>query len=79
MIGDSNVSLMNCPNSKCGFAFCFKCKEMWHSNMTCEENEQWKIDKGNLGPEELFIKWRNKHSKPCPNCKVNIEKNSYFT
>ena len=66
--------MMRCPNSKCKFTFCFNCKEDWHTGFTCAQFQKWKVE--NSGSEGAFIKWREKNTRPCPNCNVSIEKNA---
>jgi ariadne-1 len=57
---------------KCGWTFCFHCKERSHLPATCEQNRIWK-DK--LAAEGGQATWLFKNTKGCPSCKVPIEKN----
>jgi len=72
-IGNPDSPMIRCPKPNCHFTYCFNCKVEWHADITCEQYEQWKKDNGNGG--DLFEKWRQKNTKPCPNCKTNIQKN----
>lgn len=69
---DSDI-MMICPNTKCNFSFCFNCKEAWHSDVTCENYQKWKQENSNNGIS--FQTWASQNAKPCPNCKVLINKN----
>jgi len=73
MIGSSEVPMMVCSNDRCRFTFCFKCKEEWHADVTCEQYQQWKIE--NNESEARYIDWVRNNTKQCPKCKVQIEKN----
>jgi hypothetical protein len=49
----------------------------WHSDATCEQYQQWKKDNG--AAEDLFAKWAELNTKPCPKaeggCGRSIQKN----
>jgi len=66
---------IKCPDSNCGTEFCYDCGVEWHYGLTCTEKKT--LDKKEKKPptEENFQKWANKHTKPCPRCKANIQKN----
>ncbi|KAL7712850.1 RBR-type E3 ubiquitin transferase [Entamoeba marina] len=71
MIGTRGLTLMRC--SKCNYAFCFKCKEPWHADCTCEQYRQWKID--NAKGDDAYAEFIKNHTKPCPKCRKPIQKN----
>ncbi|KAH3732776.1 ubiquitin-protein ligase [Pelomyxa schiedti] len=73
MIGTPLSPMMRCPNPKCNFCFCFNCRDEWHSDATCAQYQQWKKD--NSEADAKFAKWAAEHTKVCPKCKTNIEKN----
>jgi len=73
MIGSSDVPMMICSNDRCRFTFCFKCKEEWHADVTCEQYQQWKIE--NSESESRYIDWVRNNTRQCPKCKTPIEKN----
>eukprot|EP01130_Rhizamoeba_saxonica_P004154 TRINITY_DN170_c0_g1_i1.p1 TRINITY_DN170_c0_g1~~TRINITY_DN170_c0_g1_i1.p1 ORF type:complete len:507 (-),score=106.68 TRINITY_DN170_c0_g1_i1:453-1973(-) len=73
MIGDPDRPMMICPNEECRFSFCFNCKEEWHSDATCEEYQEWKIE--NSEAEARYQEWVEQNAKECPSCKTYIEKN----
>jgi len=73
MIGSSDVPMMICSNDSCRFTFCFKCKEEWHADVTCEQYQQWKME--NSESEARYIDWVRNNTKTCPKCKTPIEKN----
>lgn len=60
---------VKCP---CGIFYCFKCGKEPHLPATCEMiaewNRKWITD-------VRTKQWMEKNTKPCPNCKVKIEKN----
>ena len=47
---------------ECGFEICFECREQWHPNQKCAD-----VMKKNLQIETFIV-------RPCPICKVRIEK-----
>ena len=47
---------------ECGFEICFECREPWHPNQKCID-----VMKANLKIETLIV-------RPCPKCKIRIEK-----
>jgi hypothetical protein len=68
----------------CGAHFCFKCKRKAHQPIDCKALVEWlKLVQDNTdddeGPKSQKIdetaEWILKNTKPCPKCKVNIEKN----
>jgi len=62
----------------CGYCFCLNCKDVAHRPLSCEHFAKWKAQIAKIAEneEELLNKtWIERHSKPCPECKVNIEKN----
>lgn len=71
----------------CGFEFCFDCGNAAHAPATCEQVEAW--HRALLEAEEagdvqaaprqeqeqvMAKKWILNHARPCPKCKVPIEK-----
>jgi len=73
MVGGNDTLMMRCPRETCGFCFCFRCKEPWHADSTCEQYQAWKRD--NKGGQDMFRRWMNQNAKPCPKCRSPIEKN----
>lgn len=58
----------------CGVLTCMRCKLRGHEPITCKMFKEWD---GNLEKvmDALNEEWRSKNTKPCPKCKVDIEKN----
>jgi len=73
LINPRGGSMLICPNATCKFTFCFKCMEEWHSDATCEQYKQWKIE--NNETESRFATWAASHTQNCPKCSAKIEKN----
>jgi len=73
MIGGEENLMMVCSNSECRFSFCFKCKEEWHADATCEQYQQWRRE--NSEADAKYDEWVKANAKMCPNCQAPIEKN----
>lgn len=57
----------------CGHDWCFKCLKRAHRPISCDELAKW-LDRINLGQSDTEI-WMKLNTKPCPKCKVTIQKN----
>ncbi|XP_024357767.1 probable E3 ubiquitin-protein ligase ARI8 isoform X1 [Physcomitrium patens] len=57
---------------KCGFNFCWNCREEAHRPVDCETVNKWILK--NCAESEN-MNWILANSKPCPKCKRPIEKN----
>jgi len=57
---------------KCGFGYCPKCANETHKPINCDILRKWQEKNVNEGENYL---WLVSFTKPCPNCKANIEKN----
>lgn len=57
---------------KCGYDFCFDCREFWHEPVTCVRLNRWKKSESD---DTETRKWIAEHAKPCPQCQAKIEKN----
>lgn len=73
VINESGSPMVRCPKESCRFAYCSQCKIEWHNDVTCEKYQEWKELNAKAG--DLFEEWRKSHTKPCPKCNANIEKN----
>jgi len=73
MIGDPNNLMMVCSNPNCKFCFCFKCKEEWHADSSCEDYQKWKLE--NNEGEAKYAEWVKQNARECPKCRAYIEKN----
>ncbi len=58
---------------KCGNDFCFKCMKPAHRPIPCDVLAEWQA-KINQGMDDSEI-WLKLNTKPCPKCKVSIQKN----
>jgi len=58
----------------CGLIFCWYCKKMAHTPITCKEYAFWEEENPELG-QALLNAWLFQHTKPCPKCNNPIEKN----
>uniref|UniRef100_A0A6B2L1Q9 RBR-type E3 ubiquitin transferase n=1 Tax=Arcella intermedia TaxID=1963864 RepID=A0A6B2L1Q9_9EUKA len=58
----------------CGLIFCWYCKKMAHTPITCKEYSFWEEENPELG-QALLNAWLYSHTKPCPTCGNYIEKN----
>ncbi len=56
----------------CSTWFCFTCKEEAHRPASCENTRNWLVKNS---AESENITWIKAHTKPCPKCRNNIEKN----
>jgi ariadne-1 len=59
---------------KCGYTFCFRCNEEGHQPALCSMYKDWKV-KNAGGDEALNQKAIASFARPCPRCKIAIEKN----
>ena len=57
----------------CGNDFCFKCLKKAHRPITCELLQKW-YDKIQGGEDDNSL-WIKLNTKPCPKCKIHIQKN----
>jgi len=58
----------------CGVIFCWYCKKMAHTPITCKEYSFWEEENPELG-QALLNAWLYQNTKPCPKCGNHIEKN----
>lgn len=56
----------------CGFKFCFKCMKDAHTPVDCETVIKWEKK---CNDDAETASWMAQNTKPCPKCKVPIEKN----
>ena len=56
----------------CSHQFCFECNGSAHILINCKMLSKFNELRGNALSD---AQWLSKHSKPCPSCNVNIEKN----
>jgi len=67
---DNTLLNIRCP---CGYCFCFACRNVAHRPLKCDQFAKWR---GAVGKEDVSnYSWILENSKPCPKCRVNIEKN----
>ncbi|KIL89546.1 hypothetical protein FAVG1_07126 [Fusarium avenaceum] len=60
---------------ECGFEMCYHHSIPWHENQTCE---QFDSVREHGDPEfQQTQDWITNNTKPCPNCKENIQKGEY--
>lgn len=59
---------------QCGTNFCFECVKDAHLPIDCETLAQWQ-DRLNQGDNDSES-WIKINTKPCPECKMSIQKNS---
>lgn len=57
---------------KCGFSWCFYCRREAHEPISCKQLVKWNQLSND---EDIDSQWMFVHSKPCPSCHSNIEKN----
>jgi ariadne-1 len=62
-------STIKCPG--CKRLYCGNCENFWHNGRECYEYDP---NEGDNEDDELNVIWKSKHSKPCPSCRVDIEK-----
>jgi len=57
----------------CGYKFCWKCNQKYHSPATCQQVESWS---GKENSEDLLnLRWMQQNTKQCPKCHYPIQKN----
>jgi ariadne-1 len=57
----------------CGHDWCFKCLKRAHRPIQCDDLVTW-LNRINQGQDDNDI-WLKLNTKPCPKCKVQIQKN----
>ncbi|KAI6219724.1 hypothetical protein M3Y95_01097100 [Aphelenchoides besseyi] len=57
---------------QCGHIFCFDCGLEWHQPAECSMMKKWAKE---TEEDIKSVEWKEKNSKPCPECKSPIEKN----
>jgi ariadne-1 len=57
---------------KCGHVWCFSCADKGHAPVTCDMAHFWNQKSVSDGGNDV---WLTGNTKPCPKCKVRIEKN----
>ena len=56
----------------CGTEFCFRCGELAHKPIDCEEAKKWIVKES---AESENTMWLAANTKNCPKCEHPIEKN----
>jgi ariadne-1 len=56
---------------KCGFVFCFKCRDEVHVPTPCDMVSRWLLE---VKKDEANIRWIMVNTKMCPFCKKNVER-----
>eukprot|EP01012_Entosiphon_sulcatum_P064719 TRINITY_DN93552_c0_g1_i1.p1 TRINITY_DN93552_c0_g1~~TRINITY_DN93552_c0_g1_i1.p1 ORF type:complete len:505 (-),score=65.49 TRINITY_DN93552_c0_g1_i1:67-1581(-) len=64
-----NRAVVSCT---CGFKLCFKCSSEAHAPASCEQMVEWRRREQSESDNLSYI---TANAKPCPTCKVYIEKN----
>lgn len=65
------IQLYESVRCSCGFYFCFSCHAISHDPVPCSMLIDWaKVKKEDMEVQD----WILKNTKPCPNCKINIQK-----
>ncbi len=67
---DESIKSKNISCPKCKKTYCCKCLVYHTENLTCEEFKKYLSES-----EKRVEEWKEKNTKPCPNCQVRIEKN----
>lgn len=58
----------------CGTLVCLRCKKLGHEPLDCKWFDEWDSNLEKV-MDTLNNDWKKKHTKPCPKCKSDIEKN----
>jgi deoxycytidylate deaminase len=62
--------------NSCGNLTCFNHSKAWHKGLTCKEfDEKESVSARHKEEDAASTKTIEEVTKPCPNCKVHIEKN----
>ncbi|CAF0943183.1 unnamed protein product [Rotaria sp. Silwood1] len=64
-IRNSKMTCIACKKETCAFH-----RVKWHEGMTCDQYEQWYPS-----TDTMTRQWIETHTKKCPGCQCNIEKN----
>ena len=65
----------NVATCKCGMRMCWICHQEAHAPLHCIHLERWAKFANIEALESLNTAWEKKHTKVCPSCHKNIEKN----
>ncbi|KAI4721530.1 hypothetical protein E4T48_02122 [Aureobasidium sp. EXF-10727] len=72
--GGADEPIFRCQ--ECGHKHCVVCEANWHEDQTCEEFEAAReVERQRNAENEQSQKEVDKISKPCPECRVPIQKN----
>ncbi|EHK43703.1 uncharacterized protein TrAtP1_008103 [Trichoderma atroviride] len=72
--GGSDEPIMRC--NSCSNLTCFQHKKPWHKGLTCEQFDEQEAASARHKKEDAASTETIKQvTKPCPNCKVHIQKN----
>lgn len=66
-----SVGLCAVATCECGQRICWRCGNEAHAPCTCKQVKDWSMIDPNAVLED---KWVNENTKPCPKCKVPIQK-----
>ncbi|KEH34170.1 zinc finger, C3HC4 type (RING finger) protein [Medicago truncatula] len=76
LVNDEVEVVTSCECPSCHRLFCAQCKVPWHTNMNCQEFQEWKDNQDEEQLERKFLELANSEKwQRCPKCSMHVQRN----